>query len=509
MSLETFRRLVARLRSANCYEHPVDEVAVIETHISAVLLAGERVYKLKKPVNFGFADFSTLDKRRHNCEEELRLNRRFTPELYLDVVAVRGSRAAPRLFGDGPVLDYAVRMRRFEQADLLERRIGEPGAVSAPMMEAFAADVARVHDQAAQAVAHDGFASAARIQQDVEECWPPLHEIGMAVEDARLQALAAGMRAQGQALAAVFGARLDGGRVRECHGDLHLGNLFLADGVVRAFDCIEFNPALRWIDVASDIAFTTMDLHYHGEAALARRCRNAYLDATADYGMLRVLSYYEVYRALVRAKVAALRERTAPGTGRERARGHLDLARRLWQRRVTPVLIITCGLSGSGKTVYSSELVACSEAVRVRSDIERQRWPDSAAGRYSRAGIDGIYARLAAQAAAILDAGYPVIVDATFIRHAHRERFRQLAAGRAVPFRILHCSAPQAVLRTRIGRRTARGGDASEADLAVLDQQLGVWQPPTAEEAPDTVRYDTGSPPLTGSVLAALGLTPG
>lgn len=506
MNLEQFDLLIDALKDPGVYDHPVSTVRVIETHISGVLLAGEYAYKVKKPVDFGFVDFSTLDRRRYFCEEELRLNRRFAPELYLDVVAIHGTPGAPRLDGEGPVLEYAVRMTRFEQSALLDRCITDEGAVTPPMIEAFAADVAAVHAEAGSAVPEDGYGTPGAVVSNVRECWAPIGDAGLLEDDPQVQRLASYMDEQSVALRSRFTERLSAGRVRECHGDLHLGNLFLVDGAIRAFDCIEFNPSLRWIDVANDIAFTTMDLRYHSEAGLARRFRNAYLDASGDFAALRVLRYYEIYRALVRAKVAGLREAEQAGAGRADARRHLSLAVHLMNAAPLPAVVITCGLSGSGKTYVTSDLVACSEAIRIRSDVERGRQPVASGERYSEQGIEAVYGRLLEEAGRIVDAGYPVIVDATFIKRDRRDRFRSLAESRGVPFHILHCTASDEVLRRRIRARTVRGGDASEADLAVLDLQLASLEPLAEDEADFVVAYDTESPPLLGTVVHALDL---
>lgn len=508
MNLDEFNRLIDGLRDPGLYDHPVSSVQVIETHISSVLLAGDYAYKVKKPVDFGFVDFTTLDKRRHYCEEELRLNRRFAPELYLDVVAIHGSAASPSFAGSGPAVEYAVRMSRFDQDALLDRCIAGDGVVTASMIEAFAGDVAAVHADAAAAAPGDGYGTPQAVLANVRECFEPIHAASWSRHDTTIHRLAARMDELGAALEPWFAERLRAGCVRECHGDLHLGNLFLVEDAIRAFDCIEFNAALRWIDVANDIAFTTMDLRYHGKPGLARRFRTAYLDAAGDYSVLRVLSYYEVYRALVRAKVAALRESEEPGAGLADAKRHLSLAAQLMDTAKRPALIINYGLSGSGKTYASGELVACSEAIRIRSDVERRRRPQRPDERYSDAGIERTYARLLAEADEILDAGYPVIVDATFIKRARRDGFRRLAERRGVPFRIFHCSASLDAMRRRIRSRAARGGDASEADLEVLERQRAEIEPPVESEAPFVVPYDTESPPLLGSVLRALALTP-
>ncbi|HSH42423.1 MAG TPA: AAA family ATPase [Arenicellales bacterium] len=509
MNPDQFEQLVESLRDPGCYDHDVARVEVIETHISAVLLAGDYAYKIKKPVDFGFVDFTSLEKRRHFCEEELRLNRRFAPELYLDVVGIHGSAAAPRLGGREGAFEYAVKMKRFDQDALLDRCIADEGVVTVPMMEVFAADVAAVHESADAAAPGDGYGTPEVVTANVRECWQPMRQAGLLPGDSDHWRLRDHMDAQGEALEACFAERLRAGRVRECHGDLHLGNLFLVDDTIRAFDCIEFNADLRWIDVANDIAFTIMDLRYHDQAGLARRFRNAYLDATGDHGALRVLHYYEIYRALVRAKVAALRESGRAGSGLEDAQRHLALAAGLMDEAPRPALVVTCGLSGSGKTYVSGDLVACSEAVRIRSDVERNRLPEAGDGRYSEQAIERVYERLLEQAENIIGAGFPVIVDATFIRRAHRDEFRALAERLDVPFRIFYCTAPEPVLRRRIRHRAEQGRDESEADLAVLDLQLEEFEPPADDEQRWVVEYDTQSPPLLGSIMSALELAPG
>lgn len=504
METVEFKRLIEALRDPAAYDHPVTQVEVVETHISAVLLAGELAYKIKKPVDFGFVDFTTLQRRKRFCEEELRLNRRFAPELYLDVVAVRGNGHPPSFRGEGTPVEYAVRMKRFDEDALLDRCIHRRDLVTAAMIESFARDVAAVHADAAAAGPDDGYATPQVIGANVRECRDPIQQAGLVEAGG---ALVDGLDRRAVELRPWFERRLAEGRVRECHGDLHLGNLFLDRGRILAFDCIEFNPALRWIDVANEIAFFTMDLRYHELDAWARRFRNAYLDATGDDTLLRVLRYYEIYRALVRAKVASLREAEAPGGGLGDARAHLDLADRLMADNPRPALIITSGLSGSGKTHNTTRLIETSEAIRIRSDIERDRFPDHTVERYSEAGVDCVYQDLLARAEAIIEAGYPVIVDATFLKRARRRQFRELAQVLDVPFRILHCTAPEAELRRRIEERLRAGTDASEADLEVLDYQLGEVELPDDAECEYVVEYDTVAPMPWSRLIGRLGLS--
>jgi predicted kinase len=304
---------------------------------------------------------------------------------------------------------------------------------------------------------------------------------------ARLDALWVWTEREHTRLAPLMVARKVSGQVRECHGDLHLGNVALIDERPVLFDCIEFNPSLRWIDVMSEVAFTVMDLMDHGRPALAHRFLNTYLEVTGDYTGAPLLGYYAVYRALVRAKVAFIRahqpgtsstERTQALTAFER---HVDLAEGLG-RATAPRLIITHGLSGSGKTTVAQFLLEQLGAVRIRSDVERKRLFGLAANAKTVRGVSrGIYAananrrtydRLAELASAMLAAGVSVIVDATFLRRAERDRFRALARTHGAPFALVVCDAPAKVLRGRVAQRAQAGRDASEADASVLEAQL-------------------------------------
>jgi aminoglycoside phosphotransferase family enzyme/predicted kinase len=445
-------------------------------------------------VDLGFADFSTLARRRRCCALELALNRRLAPGLYRDVVAITGTRAAPRIGGPGRALEYAVQMVQFPQHLLAAAQL-EAGRLAPPHFDALARDVAAFHRRARRATALVPRGVPAAAHAAVRETFTQLRALPGLARRALLARLERWSEARFVALAPELGERRRDGRVRECHGDLHLGNLVLLDERLVMFDCIEFNPALRWIDTASEVAFTVMDLHRRGAARLARRFLSAWLEASGDYGALRVLDYFLVYRALVRAKVAAIRAaQCGPGTparaaALEGSREYLGLALGFTRRR-RPQLVITHGVSGSGKSTAAQALVEGEGLVRVRSDVERKRLhglPPLArsgaapgAGPYGAAATARTYALLERRAAEILDAGYGVVVDATFLRRDQRARFAALARRRRCPFRILACAAPREVLRRRIG---ARHGDPSEATAAVLDAQLRAVEAPDAAES--------------------------
>jgi len=518
------------------YPHPLDgPVRVIETHISMVLVGGGHAYKLKKPLDLGFLDFSTLERRRACCELEVRLNRRLAPSIYLGVVAVRwdGSRAtivppdgampdAATVAAQGAVVEHAVHMRAFDPDDLLDRRLAE-GRLEPWMIDAVAATIARFHGAIAVAAADTAFGTA-------RAAWAPVRAnfgaLSRAVHDPRQRAVLAGLarwsRRERRRLAPWFEARRSGGFVRECHGDLHLGNIAWVDGEPCVFDCIEFNPELRWTDVAAEVAFTVMDLADRGRADLGWRLLDAWLAATGDYAALPGLRFYLCYRALVRAKVATVRlaqpQRDDAGTAhlKQEEEGYVALAAAL--SRPQPMLMVTHGFSGSGKSHGASRLLERAGAVRVRSDVERKRLAGLAArdrGAASEVVDAGLYApdatlqtydRLASVACAALDGGFPVIVDAAFLQRTMRDRFRRLAERLQVPFVILSFSAPEAELRARVAARARSGHDASDAGLAVLEHQLANAQPLQPDERGFVIDIDASAGAADGALDAAVAL---
>lgn len=470
------------------------EVRLVETHISWVLLDGEFAWKIKKPVRLGFLDFAELATRRRYCEEELRLNRRLAPQLYLDVVAIRGTRDAPRLDGAGEPIEYAVKMRQFEPGALLSERLAA-GRLDAPELGRLALRLAAFHEQAPAAGPDTPYGSPARIEADTAQV---LDGLSQRIGAAAIAGLRERLDARARTLRPLFERRKAAGRVREGHGDLHLANAVVLGDEVTAFDCIEFDPGLRWIDVCSDVGFLAMDLMAHERRDLAFRFLDDWLAASGDHWGLPALRYYLVYRALVRALVARIRATQGGDAG---GPDYFGLAQRL-EREHDPRLLVTHGLSGSGKSWLSQRLLARAGAIRLRSDVERKRLfgmqalDDASArpgeGIYAADASQRTYQRLLEIAGHSLDAGYPTIVDATFLRAREREAFRRAAEARRVPFAILDCRADPALLRERVAARHAGRADASDADLAVLERQLQGHEALGDDERAVAIEVETG-----------------
>lgn len=507
--------LIAALTDPRCYPHPVVRVEVIETHASWVLLTGEHAYKIKKPVNLGFLDYSTLARRRAACEEELRLSRALAPELYLDVAPITGSLQAPIMNGAGTPIEYALHMREFDRSQQLDELLAA-GRLSERDMDGVADYVAAFHRGAPRAAAQGPYGVPAELQAAAQDNFATLAPLLTGHYAADLTQVQAWSAAEYPRCRGLMESRRAQGWIRECHGDLHLANLARYGGRLLAFDRIEFDPALRWLDVLNDAAFLMMDLLARGRGDLAWRFLNGYLQHTGDYRGLPLLRYYLVYRALVRAKVTLLKAREAGvafGLVPAGAERYLELARVLTVP-THPRLILMHGLSGSGKTWLSERLMTLLPAVRLRSDIERKRLhglePLARSG--SAPGADlydadttaETYGELLVLAELALAAGYHVIVDAVFLLRGQRRLFRELAERHGWPWLIVECRAPESVLRTRLEARSAAANDASEAGLAVLDYQLRSRETLDRREREHAAVVDNRTSPDPGVISARI-----
>ncbi len=483
-STDTF---ILALQNPDLYPHPVKYFRLIETHISWVLLTGHYAYKIKKPVDFGFVDFSSLCKRKFYCEEELRLNRRFSPELYLEVVHFYGSYENPQIGNTGETIEYAVKMKEFSQSSLLSE-IATEHLLQPDHIDSIGDVISEFHNSIIRSDTNTQPTSADTILKWSRENFDRIEAvIDEAVLPGYFNELKTWCLDTGTSLVPTMTKRLENNFVRECHGDLHLGNIALIDGRITLFDCIEFNPELRWIDMISEVAFVAMDLQARDYIEFAWRFINHYLEATGDYEGLVLLRYYIVYRALVRAKVEALQltEQDSEFDGNDAqyqpAFHYLQLAYS-WINRRQPAIIIMHGLSGSGKSTLAGQLVEQLGAIRIRSDVERKRLFALESGQASQSPVErGIYTKDATQLTynqlaeltkIILKTGFIVIVDASFLKQRFRHQFRQLARENQSSCVLVSCDLPETILRERILKRHATGKDPSEANLAVLSQQL-------------------------------------
>ncbi len=497
-------RLTDALCNPALYPHPVTRIQLIETHISRVILTGPRAYKIKKPVNFGFLDFTTLAARKHFCEQELLLNQRMAPELYLEVLPITGTPEAPVLGGSGEPIEYALCMREFPQDQLLDQ-VQRRGELTSAHIDALAGQIARFHNQTPAIPASHPLNTAqaivAPMRQNFEQIRPLLDH---PADLTRLDALEAWTETSISRLQPLLEQRCQNGMIRECHGDLHLGNATLLEGRVVLFDCIEFNEPFRMIDIASDAAFLAMDLEDRGLRAQSSRFINGWLEQTGDYAALPLLNLYKAYRALVRAKVGLFRLHQETDPAQREAilvqyRSYASLAEG-YSQIPARILAITHGVSASGKSAVALRVVESIGAIRVRSDVERKRLPGQAetpastaldSGWYRPEITRATYQRLHELAGQILQAGFSVVLDATYLYREQRQAAQDVAETRGVPFLLLDCHAPLEQILQWLAERQTAGQDPSEATAEVIQAQLARQQTLEADERPHSLRVET------------------
>jgi uncharacterized protein len=469
------------------YDHATTDIRLIQTHISWVILTGPYAYKVKKPVDFGFLDFSSLEKRHRMCLKELELNRRLAPELYLAVLPVCGSPQGFRLGSrneHADAVEYCLKMIQFDPDALLTHEI-ERARFEPQWMDILASEVAGFH-AAAEVVHIPPFGSAQILRRYIAENLEAARNLaaraGPPDPSDTLERHASRLL---QELEPQLQQRQRDGFIRACHGDLHLGNIALVDGEPRIFDCIEFNDELRLIDTMNDAAFLVMDCDARDHPELGMRFLSRYLEHTGDYRGLMLLRLYQLYRASVRGKVALLLSQDtavdpqAAAAQIRQARMYFSQAAAYGEPAGRPALYAVGGLSGSGKSRLALLGSKVTQALVIRSDATRKRLgAASGASLYTPAMTAATYEAMIAGADAALAAGFTVILDATFLDRAHRDRTRHLAEDHGIPLHLLWLDLPPAVLRQRIRERSAANTDVSDADLAVLESQLARYQRP-------------------------------
>lgn len=486
-TLNQTRILASQLQNSKLYPFPIQEFKLIETHVSLVILTGTYAYKIKKPVDFEFLNFTTLEQRHHFCQKELELNQRLAPHLYLSVVPIYGTPENPSFEKAGDPIEYAIQMREFSQSCLLDVML-QNQQLDSSHIEALAKTLADFHKKTP--VTHDDYyGSYPQIHEPVLQNFEQitaLLENSEAQADIEFQKNWANQ--QYHFFKNDFLARKQQGFIRECHGDCHLGNMIWLDQKPIIFDCIEFNESFRVTDTMADVGFFTMDLCDKDRPDLANFFLNSYLEYSQDYDGLSVYPYYFAYRAIVRAKIALFDLHYSQHNEQEKSKiyshyQHLvRLANQFALQATQPQSItLTYGLSGSGKTFKARQLAQSQNLIHLRSDAIRKII--SGIDLYSKnmAPINGdlysfdmhdqTYAKLYEITEKCLRAGFSVVIDASFIKKKYRDRFYQLAQSRSIQFHIISCEQPLETLKQRIQQRGAAQSDISDAYLDVLEMQ--------------------------------------
>lgn len=516
------RQIMSLLQPA-AYPDPAPDVRLIQTHVSWIFLAGKFVYKIKKPVNFGFLDFSTLDRRRFYCQEELRLNRHLCPDIYLDVVKVRETPGGAAFHGDGVVLDYAVKMMRLPEARMADRLLAD-GELNEADVKGIAMKVAAFHRQALTGGEIDRYGSLETIRSNWEENFQQVEEFtGITISRQDLRLIREWTEEFMAAKVALFSERVAGGFIRECDGDLHLENICLTDRVC-IFDCIEFNSRFRYSDTVADVAFLTMDLEFHGRRDLALLFLQEYVVASGDAKVSDLVDFYSVYRAFVRGKVESFRLNDSgipleeKQAAKEKAMSYFRLARGyILRERLNPALIVVCGLSGSGKSTIAEALAKELGLELLSSDRIRKElagvplWQHShdeyGSGLYSPAASEDTCRELLARADSSLAAGQSVIIDATCQKRRVRESLHRLAANRGVPLYLFVAEAPEKIIRERLAERVRKGDGISDGRWEIYLRQRQEFEPILDSEG-DKLVVDSSAPlhETVDLILGAMGL---
>lgn len=521
------QRLIRSLMKPSAYPESTGSVQLVQTHVSFIFLTDVYAYKIKKPVDFGFLNFSTLDRRRFYCNEEVRLNRRLCPDIYLGVVEVRETTEGAAFQGNGKVMDYAVKMKRLPEDRMLDRLLAED-KLTAEDIRKIARKIGDFHLHAERGDKLDSFGEMETIRHNWEENLRQIDSyIDVTLKKNDLDCITSWGERFMLDNAQSFAKRVVDGFIRDCDGDIHMENISLGtDGNVCIFDCVEFNDRFRYGDTAADIAFLLMDFDYHGRPDFSDVLLAEYEDATRDTGVRQVLDFYLVYRAIIRGKVESMRlsDPLIPEREREEARDkairYFRLARGyILRKQLPPSLIIVCGLTGTGKSFTARELAFELRVEILNSDVVRKklagipltapRQEEHDKGIYSIEFNALTYDELLSHAKISLMAGKSVIVDATFRRKADRARFRQLANYLDAPCHIILTSCPESLVKERLRARQLQPGAVSDGRWEIFEQQQKEFEQIGQEEG-NLIVIDTSHDPsrIVDAILVGMGILP-
>ena len=530
MSGESLPAYIEALQRRDAYPHKPDDVELVQTHISYVFLAGNEVFKLKKAVNLGFADFTTLEKRREACEAEVRLNRRGCPgSTYLGVVTVTREvqprpltgRASPEyvIGGSGEVFDYAVHMKRLPAERMMDHLL-EHGDVGFDMIGRVAARLTELHEQADRGPHISAIGGPETLRFDWHESLSQIEPyVGRTLSRKRYDAIKRYAEATLAREFAYIQQREDEGWVRDCHGDLRSDAVCFDDevpGGICIYDCIEFNERFRYIDTALDAAFLAMDLDYRGRSDLSDLFIGLYAASIGDRSLPLLLHFYKAYRAVVRGKVesfllddpgVALKQKSA---ARKRARAYFELAERYVRRRPFTGAVLVTGPSGSGKSVLSGALASRLGAALLSTDVVRRELfgkrtgarDGLGQGRYTPEAREQVYAEMLRQAESLLTQGRPIVIDGTYITKDRRAPMLAMIRAAKAPLLIIECSAPDVVVRRRQEQRASEAWTASEGRYEIYEQQKREVEP--ADEVAEAERFTVDTTRDIGAQLGAV-----
>lgn len=483
----THPRLMEAMQNPDFYPHHPREVELIQTHISYIFIAGDFVYKIKKPLKFDFLDFTTLEKRKFFCEEELILNKRLAPDTYLDVLAISKDHQGKIILGQGTeIIEYAVRMKKLP-ADKMLKALLSRGMADETIMDSLARKIALFHQQARTGERIDEMGGIENIRHNNEENFAETtHYINVTIPEYQYTFIKDYVNKFLKKNENIFEKRITNHKIRDCHGDLHLDHICINDEIT-IFDCIEFNERFRYGDVAEDVAFLTMDIDFNGYAQHAESFVHSYIKYSSDIDMLKVLNFYRCYYAYVRGKVTSLRLSQKEITKKERrditniAKRYFDLAYTYAARLEKPILIITAGLMGSGKSYQARKIAERLDAEIIRTDVLRKElfdlkttdkhYEDFGKGIYSEDISRLVYEKAFDLTKQKIKQRKTVIIDASFKRRAEREKAMEMAKTLNTRFYILECICSDNVTKNRLEKRMRENDNASDGRWELFQQQ--------------------------------------
>lgn len=517
------QRIIKSLLKPTAYPDPTTKVDLIQTHVSFLFLTDSYVYKIKKPVDFGFLNFTTLDRRRFYCNEEVRLNLRLCPDMYLGVVEVKESTAGATISGDGSIIDYAVKMKRLPEERMLDHLLAD-NLVTKVDIQRIARTIAEFHNHAVQGDEIDSYGTIESIRRNWEESFQQVGEfINLTLTSHDLRIIRDWVETFLNENIDIFAKRVSGGHIRDCDGDIHLENICLTDQVY-IFDCIEFNNRFRYSDTAADIAFFLMDLDFHQKSFFRNVFLDEYIMVSGDREATLLLDFYMVYRAVVRGKVECLKlnDQHIPDDekqfARDKASRYFRLARGyILRNRLNSTLFVTCGLMGTGKSVLASELAFQLGLEIISSDSIRKilagipppshAYDDFNQGIYDRESTKATYRDMLIRAEKYLGAGRSVIVDATFKRKDDRNEFQKLAKRYNVPMYVIQTFCPENIIKLRLDMRLQKPGETSDGRWELFYRQKEEFEPLESDEG-RFIFVDTSNPVsyTVDKILEALGI---